>query len=58
MKLSDIVSAAHGLVVYPEVALLLFLVAFIAVLVQIASGKRANEWERARTLPLVDEDER
>jgi hypothetical protein len=54
MKLSDIVSAAHGLVIYPEVALVLFLIAFIAVLVQIASGKRATEWERARALPLVD----
>jgi hypothetical protein len=56
MKLSDIVSAAQGLAVYAEVALVLFLVAFAAVLVQITSSKRAPEWERARHLPLADLD--
>lgn len=57
MKLSDIVSAAHGLAIYAEIALVLFLVAFAAVLVQIASKKRAPEWERARSLPLSDSDD-
>ena len=56
MKLSEIVSAAHGLAIYAEVALVLFLFAFAAVLVQIATGKRAGEWERARSLPLFDDE--
>ena len=55
MKLSDIVGAAQGLAIYAEVALVLFLFAFAAVLVQLASGKRSAEWERARALPLADE---
>jgi hypothetical protein len=55
MKLSDIVSAAQGLAVYAEVALLLFFAAFLAVLVQVTSKKRASEWEAAGSLPLEDD---
>ena len=39
MKLADIVSAA-GLAGYAEVALVLFLFAFTAILLQVASKKR------------------
>lgn len=57
MKLSEIVSAAHGLAIYAEVALVLFVVAFATVLVQITSGKNAAEWQRARSLPLGDSND-
>ncbi len=56
MNLSEVVGAT-GLAIYPEIALVLFLVAFAAVLVQVASRKRGNEWEGARTLPLTDSDD-
>jgi hypothetical protein len=55
MKLSDIVSAASGLAVYAEVALVLFFAAFVTVLVQVASKRRAKDWEEASALPLGDE---
>jgi hypothetical protein len=52
MKLSEIVSAAHGLVIYPEIALVLFLAVFAVVLVKVASKSNAREWEHASKLPL------
>jgi hypothetical protein len=55
MKLSEIVGAAHGLAVYAEVALVLFFAAFVAVLVQVSSKKRAAEWKAAGSLPLEDD---
>ena len=56
MKLSDVVSGASGLAIYAEVALVLFLVAFIAVLVQIASKRPAADFEHTRDLPLEDDE--
>jgi ribosomal subunit interface protein len=56
MKLADIVSGA-GLAVYAEVALVLFLAAFTAVLFQVISRKHANEWQRTGALPLIDSDD-
>ena len=53
MKLSDIVSAA-GLQVYAEVALVLFLVAFIAVLIDVVAKRHAEEFDHASSLPLDD----
>lgn len=57
MKLSDIVGQAAGLAIYAEVALVLFLGAFIVILFQVASKSRAKDWEEARALPLADSNE-
>lgn len=57
MKLSDIVGQAAGLAIYAEVALVLFLGAFIVILFQTTSKSRAKEWEEARSLPLSDSKE-
>jgi hypothetical protein len=56
MKLSDIVGQAAGLAVYAEVALVLFLGAFVLILFQTASKSRAKDWDEASTLPLADTD--
>ena len=53
MRLSDIMSAA-GLAFYAEVALALFLLAFVAVVVTVVSRKQQQVWERARFMPLDD----
>ena len=54
MKLSDIVSAA-GLHVYAEVALVLFLLVFIAVSIDLIAKRHVEEFARARSLPLDDD---
>jgi hypothetical protein len=51
MRLSDIMSSMQ-LSSYAEVALLLFLGAFIAVAVSLFWGRKSEEWERCRQLPL------
>jgi hypothetical protein len=51
MRLTDVMSAMH-LAGYAEVAMLLFLCAFCAVLWQILRGHSHEHWERARSLPL------
>lgn len=56
MKLSDVVGAA-GLAGYAEVALVLFLLAFAAIVTQVLSRKHAPEWKRAAALPLTESDE-
>lgn len=56
MKLSDVVGAA-GLAGYAEVALVLFLLAFAAIVTQVVSRRRAAEWTRAASLPLGEGDE-
>jgi len=53
MKLADVVSGA-GLAIYPEVGMVLFLLAFLVVLAQVTSPKRAVDFHRASTLPLSD----
>lgn len=53
MRLSDIMSALH-LSTYAEVALVLFLLAFVAITLHVFRRKNAAEWERARHLPLDD----
>jgi len=55
MRLSDIMSHA-GLAGYAEVALVLFLFAFILIAVRVALGMRDAELEAARHLPLDDGD--
>lgn len=54
MKLSDIMGAA-GLAVYAEIALALFVLAFVLVAINIMWKKNQRLWEQARFMPL-DED--
>ena len=53
MRLSDIMSHA-GLAGYAVVAMLLFLAAFVAVVVRVAKRSSTPEFERARRMPLDD----
>ncbi len=54
MKLSDIMSAA-GLSSYAEIALVLFLLAFLGVVVSLFLPSRQRTYERMRHLP-IDQD--
>ena len=54
MRLSDIMSAMR-LASYAEVALVLFMAAFLAIGVHVFSRRNAAAWERARHLPLDPE---
>lgn len=56
MKLSEIVGAAKGLAVYAEIGLVLFLLAFTAVLIQVLSKKNQGEFASAQSLPLESDD--
>ena len=51
MKLSDIMSAA-GLSSYAEIALVLFLLAFLGVVVSLFLPSRQRMYERMRHLPI------
>jgi hypothetical protein len=54
MKLSDVMSAAHGLSTYAEVALVIFIGVFLGVVLDLVqSGKRH---EALRLLPLTDDE--
>lgn len=53
MKLSDIMGAA-GLSFYAEVALVLFLAAFLGVTWWVFRGANRERWQRAAMLPLDD----
>lgn len=57
MKLSDIVSAA-GLSWYAEVALVLFVVAFLIVLWRVFKPSLKAKYDRAARMPLDDEPPR
>ena len=57
MRLSDVVSAASGLAIYAEIALVLFLAAFLVVLGQVVGRRRQGEWEHAASLALDDEND-
>lgn len=52
MKLSDVVSHA-GLAIYAEVALVIFALAFVAVLFQIT--RKRHGFDAAAALPLADD---
>jgi cbb3-type cytochrome oxidase subunit 3 len=54
MKLSDVVAHA-GLALYAEVALVLFLIVFVAVLFQLFRSSRSADLEAQRLLPLEPE---
>jgi cbb3-type cytochrome oxidase subunit 3 len=53
MKLSDVMSHA-GLAGYAELALLLFLAAFVAILIGVFRPSAAAEMKRMSPLPLED----
>jgi hypothetical protein len=55
MKLSDIMSSMQ-LSSYAEVALVLFLGAFGAILISLLWSRKREEWERYRHLPLDETD--
>lgn len=54
MKLSDIVSHA-GLAGYAEVALVLFVLAFLGIVVSVFRPSRSREMDAASRLPFDDE---
>jgi hypothetical protein len=54
MRLSDIMSAMH-LSSYAELALAIFMLAFLAIAVHLLRARDAATWERARFLPLEPE---
>jgi len=54
MKLSDIMGNA-GLSMYAQVALILFLAVFIAVIIRTWAPSRRREMQEAAMLPLNDE---
>ncbi len=53
MSLSDAVSGS-GLAFYAEVALVLFLIAFVAVLIQVSGSKKKDRYREQSALPLED----
>ena len=55
MKLADVV-AHSGLALYAEIALVLFAVAFLAILWRVLAPRHAREYEAARQLPLAPDD--
>jgi cbb3-type cytochrome oxidase subunit 3 len=54
MSLTEIMSAA-GLSRYAEVALVLFIIAFVLVVARIMLPGQRRTWERAARLPLDDD---
>lgn len=56
MKLSDVMSAAHGLSSYAEVALVIFFGVFVGVVLDVVYGGRRHEV--LGLLPLSDDEPR
>jgi cbb3-type cytochrome oxidase subunit 3 len=54
MKLSDIMGAA-GLSAYAEIAMIIFIVVFVAVLIRIFAPGRRRSYDDAGRMPLDDE---
>jgi hypothetical protein len=52
MKIADLF--VPGLAIYPEIALVLFLIVFALVLVAVCSPRASKKWEGAGALPLED----
>lgn len=57
MKLSDIMSAAN-LTIYPRIALILFMLAFIVVVVRLFVSGNSASWAHDAALPLEDVNDR
>jgi cbb3-type cytochrome oxidase subunit 3 len=56
MRLSDIMSAMH-LSSYAEVAMVLFMAAFAAIVFHVFGRDHADEWEAARQMPLEEDSQ-
>ena len=54
MKLTDVMSHS-GLSGYALIAMILFLIAFVAILVRVFQPSRRQEFDRAGRLPLDDD---
>lgn len=54
MKLSDVMSAAD-LAIYAEVGLILFLAAFVGVVIRVLWPGRQSDYDKALMIPLSDE---
>lgn len=54
MKLSDVMSAA-GLASYAEVALVLFMLAFVAVALRLFLRRNSEDWAALEHMPLGEE---
>ena len=54
MKLSDIVGSS-GLSAYAEIAMILFMLAFLAIVVRLFWPSRRKQLEEQRHLPLADD---
>lgn len=54
MSLTDLMSGAN-LAIYPQIALVIFLVVFIAVAIMTFKKGSQPLWERARQMPLEDD---
>ncbi len=54
MRLSDIMSRLD-LSIYPQIALVIFLVVFVCVMIRAFSRSRAAELDHAASLPLEDD---
>jgi len=55
MRLSDVVSGA-GLAFYAQVALVLFLIAFLVIALRLWLGRDRAEHERMSRMPLADDE--
>lgn len=54
MRFSDIIGGM-GLSTFPQIALVIFLIVFIAVTLRVLSGRRRAEYDRAAMMPLDDD---
>ncbi len=55
MKLSDVMGRS-GLVSFAEIALLLFIAAFIGIVIYTFMKRNREKYERARHMPLEDDE--
>ena len=53
MRLSDIMSSMD-LAIWPQVALVIFLVVFAGVIYQVVAKSKSKDYQRAARLPLED----
>ncbi len=56
MSLSDIMSNS-GLAIYAEIALVIFVVIFIAVVARVLAPSRRRHWDETGQLPLNDDSD-
>ncbi len=54
VRLSDLMSNMPGLSIYPQIALIIFVVVFAGVLLRVFSKRKQKDYEAAARLPLED----